>query len=94
MNALSQWLTQYLGHIDLSRIETLGLKGLNAVLVLLSALWFSRLLQRIAEHRLGHDNQNDAGVIRTYKSIIRSARAGDVMFPVPQQSTAAARSAP
>ena len=71
MNAILQFIHTQLSPAAVRWIETMGIKGIQAVFVLLAAFWINRLLQRMADHRLRHGNQSDDGVIRTYKSIIR-----------------------
>ncbi|MEN8692479.1 MAG: mechanosensitive ion channel domain-containing protein [Desulfobacterales bacterium] len=71
MNAVSEWIANFFGHIDVSRIETIGIKGIHAIIVLLAALWITRLLQRGVDRRLRNENTSDDNAIRTYKSVVR-----------------------
>lgn len=71
MNALSEWVVALFSRIELDHVVALGTKVFQALLVLLAAVWISRLLQRMVERRLRHENQKDDGVIRTYKNIVR-----------------------
>ena len=71
MDIFSQWFDTDFWHTEALFVEALAMKGLQAVAVLVVALWLSRLLQRVAEHRLRQDNQNDDAIIQAYKSIIR-----------------------
>lgn len=71
MNAVSEWIAKIFGYIDVSRIETIGIKGIHVIVVLLAAFWIYRLLQRGIDRRLRHDHQNDDATIRTYKNVAR-----------------------
>ena len=71
MNAASEWIAKFFDHIAVSRIETIGIKGIHVIIVLLAALWITRLLQRGVDRRLRNENTNDDGAIRTYKSVVR-----------------------
>jgi small-conductance mechanosensitive channel len=71
MNALSQRFSTFISQIDVSPLETIGIKGLHLILVLLAAFWISRLLQRGVDRRLRHDGQNDDATIRTSKNVAR-----------------------
>jgi hypothetical protein len=59
MDRLSQWFDTDFWRSAVLFIETMAMKSLQVAGVLLMAFWFSRLLQRIAEHRLKQDNQNE-----------------------------------
>ncbi len=71
MNALSEWFSTFIGQIDGGRLETIGIKGIHVIIVLLAALWITRLLQRGVDRRLRNQNTSDDGAIRTYKSVVR-----------------------
>lgn len=71
MNVLLHWFNTDFAPSAIHWIETLAVKGLQSVIVLLAAFWINRVLQRIAESRLRQGNHHDDGIIRTYKSIIR-----------------------
>lgn len=77
MDILSQWFDTDSWHTDVVLVEAWVMKGLQALVVLVVALWINRLLQRTAEHRLRQGHKNDDAVIRAYKRIIRSV----VMVP-------------
>jgi small-conductance mechanosensitive channel len=71
MDKISEWTAKFFGHLDVNGIEAFWLKGANALLVLLAALFVSRMLQRILERALRRNNQIEEYAIRTYKKIVR-----------------------
>ena len=71
MNTLSEWFAKFFGHIDMSGIEALGIKGLQAIVVLLVAFWIYRMIRRFIDRRLSHDEHDDEAAIRTYKRVAR-----------------------
>lgn len=71
MNTMVEWIGKFFGHIDVSGVEALGIKGLHALIVLFLAACVSWQLQRFIGERLAHDGSNDEEEIGTYKSIAR-----------------------
>ncbi len=57
--------------IDARRIETIGVEGFAAVVILLSTLCVSRMLRRYMDRRLRQGAGTDEDTIRTYKNVAR-----------------------
>jgi small-conductance mechanosensitive channel len=71
MNKLSELIGKIIGPINTGNIEAMGIKGLQAMLVLLVAFLIYRWLQQLIDRRLRHDIENDEAAIRTYKKVAR-----------------------
>ena len=67
MNKLLEWLAKFLGHIDVSGLEAMAIKGLQALLVLLASYWVSRIIQRIIVRSI----KNDENAVCTYRTVVR-----------------------
>jgi len=73
MDGLPNLFRELFGLINVKSIEALGLKLLAAVVIVLAALWISRMLQRTIDRRLSLDSHNDENTILTYKRVVRYA---------------------
>jgi small-conductance mechanosensitive channel len=71
MNNFLEWLAKFFGHIDVSGIEALGIKGLHALIVLLVVFGVSRMLQRTIDRRMSQETHDDKETISTYKYVAR-----------------------
>lgn len=71
MKTQVEWIGKFFGHVDVSGIEAVGIKGLQALVVLLLTYFISWKLQRIIDKRLAHGGYNDEEAIRTYKRFVR-----------------------
>ncbi|MBW1820021.1 MAG: mechanosensitive ion channel [Deltaproteobacteria bacterium] len=71
MNKLSELFAKFFGHINVSGVEALGIKGLQAMFILLAAFWISRMIRRFIDRGLRHDDHNDEAAIDTYKRVAR-----------------------
>jgi small-conductance mechanosensitive channel len=67
MNNLLEWLGKFFGHINVSGLEALAIKGLQALLVILAAYWISRMIQRIIVRSI----KNDKKAVHTYRTVVR-----------------------
>ena len=67
MNIFLEWLGKFFGHLDVSGLEKMAVKGLRALLVLLAAYWISRMIQRIIVRSVN----NDDNAVRTYRTVVR-----------------------
>jgi potassium efflux system protein len=71
MNTLLEWLAKFFGHIPVTDIEALLLKGLQAALVLLAAYVGLRILLRGIDRHFKTNNDVDDANIKTYKKFSR-----------------------
>ena len=67
MNKLLEWLAKFFGHIVVSGLEAMAIKGIQAMLVLLAAYWISRIVQRIIVRSIRRDEK----AVGTYKKVVR-----------------------
>jgi small-conductance mechanosensitive channel len=70
MKTIAEWFTTLSGFLD-SINDQFGDKWTYALLVLIIALIFSRLLQKAVDRHLAHDDQSDELTIRAYKKMAR-----------------------
>ncbi len=66
-NGLTELFEKFTELIDVKNIETMGIKVVSAIAVVLLALWISRKLQRTIEHHFTHDDFEDERAVRRYK---------------------------
>jgi small-conductance mechanosensitive channel len=69
MNNILEWLAKFFGHINVSGIEAMSIKGLYALLVLLGAFAVSRMLKRYIDHRMRQNNPDEKSAVRRYKNV-------------------------
>jgi small-conductance mechanosensitive channel len=67
MKNFLEWLGKFFGHIDVSGLEAMAIKGLQALLVILAAYWISRMIQRIIVRSI----KNDKKAVHTYRTVVR-----------------------
>lgn len=66
---LVEWFITFLGEIDMGAVETMGIKGVQALFILLATCCVSWKLQKMIIQHLTHDGANDDEAIATYKSM-------------------------
>ena len=67
MNRLTELFEKITELIDVKSIETMGIKIVIAIAIILLALWISRKLRRTIEHHFTHDDFEDEQAVRRYK---------------------------
>ena len=67
MNRLTELFEKITELIDVKSIETMGIKVVIAIAIILLALWISRKLRRTIEHHFTHDDFEDEQAVRRYK---------------------------
>jgi potassium efflux system protein len=67
MNRLTELFEKITELIDVKSIETMGIKVVIAIAIILLALWISRKLGRTIEHHFTHDDFEDEQAVRRYK---------------------------
>lgn len=67
MNRLTELFKKITELIDVKSIETMGIKVVIAITIILLALWISRKLRRTIEHHFTHDDFEDEQAVRRYK---------------------------
>jgi small-conductance mechanosensitive channel len=70
MNTLLEWIAKFFGHVDVSGLEAMAIKGIKALIVIFAAYAVSRLVQRIIVRSLRRDKDNDENAIFTYKKVV------------------------
>ena len=67
MNKMTELFEKITELIDVKSIETMGIKVVIAIAIILLALWISRKLRRTIEHHFTHDDFEDEQAVRRYK---------------------------
>lgn len=65
MNSLLEWIGKIFGHLNVSGVEKMAIKGVQALLVLVASYLVSRVIQRIIDRSVKDDS-------RTYKVFVRN----------------------
>jgi small-conductance mechanosensitive channel len=70
MNKLLEWIAKFFGHIDVTGLESLGIKTIQSVLVLFAVYVISKMLQRVLARKVNSTGQDNKEAVRIYNKYI------------------------